>query len=206
VFAEALHMREIAADGRIVVDPAVQNLLPADRSCVIAAAHQGNWEIAASALPQFGGVGAGIYQTLKNPLVDAHVHALRAPFYPGGLWPKRGAAARESLKHVRRGGVLLTLADLRDVHGVKVPFFGRLAPTSTFPALAARVAGKPLFAAQIVREPGVRFRVSLREIPVPRTDDREADILAATTALHAAFEDSIRQHPEQWMWVHRRWG
>jgi KDO2-lipid IV(A) lauroyltransferase len=107
---------------------------------------------------------------------------------------------------VRDGGVLATMADLRDRKGVMVPFFGRMAPTSTFPALVARMTGAPLFAVEIVRRPGVRFVIALRAIEVPRTAERQADIEAATASLHAAFEDFIRRNPEQWMWAHRRWG
>lgn len=206
VFGEAFQLERIAAQGRVVIDPASVALLPADRRLVAAAPHQANWELGAAALRACGGVGGGIYQTLKNPLVDAYVRGLRASLYPGGLWPKKEEAARLALRHVRNGGVLTTMADLRDATGILTPFFGRPAPTSPFPALAARLTGAPLFAAAIVREPGVRFRVSLTEIPVSRTKDREADVAAATAALHAAFEASIRQRPEQWMWVHRRWG
>lgn len=206
VFAETFHLDEIVAQGRITADPASFAALPENRSFIAAAPHQGNWEIAVAGLLQFGGRGAGIYQRLKNPLADAYLRRMRAPLYPGGLWPKQDDAARLALRHLRRGGVLATMADLRDNTGVPTPFFGRPAPTSTFPAFAARATGVPLLAAEIVREPGVRFTISLTPVPVPRTQDRNADILAGTTALHAAFEASIRRHPEQWMWVHRRWG
>ena len=63
-----------------------------------------------------------------------------------------------------------------------------------------------LYAGEIIRKPHVRFLITLREIDVPQTADRDADILAATASLQAAFEASIRRHPEQWMWSHRRWG
>ena len=57
-----------------------------------------------------------------------------------------------------------------------------------------------------MREPGVRFRLGVERVEVPKTNDRDADVLAATTNLHAAFERTIRDKPEQWMWAHRRWG
>jgi KDO2-lipid IV(A) lauroyltransferase len=206
IFAEGFRIGDIIAGGRIEIDPAIAQMIPADRRFVAAAAHQANWELAAAALQEVGGSGAGIYQRLRNPLVEEYVRKLREPLYPGGLWPKQEDAGRRALRHVRKGGVLATMADLRDHNGVMVPFFGRMAPTSTFAALVARMTGTPLFAVEIVRLPGVRFRISLREIAVPDTDDRNADILAATAALHAAFEDFIRAEPEQWMWAHRRWG
>ena len=206
IFAEGFVIPAIIAQGRIEIDPKIADMIPADRRFVAAAAHQGNWELAAAALLQVGGRGAGIYQRLRNPLVEEHVRQLREPLYPGGLWPKQEDAGRRAVRHVRKGGVLATMADLRDRKGVMVPFFGRMAPTSTFPALVARLTDAPLFAVEIVRLPGVRFRISLRKIEVPDTDDRNADILTATAALHAAFEDFIRPNPDQWMWAHRRWG
>ena len=42
-------------------------------------------------------------------------------------------------------------------------------------------------------------------IPVPETNDREADAIVATAALHKQFETFIREAPEQWMWAHRKW-
>ena len=137
--------------------------------------------------------------------MDDYVRKLRAPFYAGGLWPKQGAAGRRAMKHLRNGGVLATMADLRDSDGLNVPFFGRSAPSSTFPALAARATGAPLLAVEIVRLPGVRFQLRLRQVPVSETEDRTADIEAATRALHGEFEASIRRHPGQWMWASRRW-
>jgi len=206
IFAEGFRIPDIVAQGRIELDPAVGQIIPADRRFVAAAAHQGNWELAAAALVRIDGRGAGIYQRLKNPLVEEYVRQMREPLYPGGLWPKQEDAGRRALRHVRKGGVLATMADLRDNRGVMVPFFGRMAPTATFPALVARMTDAPLYAVEIVRLPGVRFRIGLRRIEVPETEDRNADILAATAALHAAFEDFIRANPEQWMWAHRRWG
>jgi KDO2-lipid IV(A) lauroyltransferase len=206
VFAEGFHLEAIIAQGRLTLTPDSLDAMPADQRFVACAPHQGNWELAAAVLRLSGGRAGGIYQRLKNPLVDAHVRALRAPFYPGGLWPKQGTAGRQALRHLRAGGVLATMGDLRDSGGPMIPFFGRPAPTSIFPALAARLTDAPLLAAEIVREPGVRFTVRLTRVDMPRTADREADARAGTAALQAAFEATIRRRPEQWMWNSRRWG
>jgi KDO2-lipid IV(A) lauroyltransferase len=206
VFAEGFHLQEIVAEGRVALTPDSIAAMPADRRFVAAAPHQANWEVAAAVLRASGGRAGGIYQRLKNPLVDAHVRSLRAPFYPGGLWPKQGDAGRQALRHLRAGGVFATMGDLRDASGPLIPFFGRPAPSSIFPALAARSVDAPLLAVEIVREPGVRFTVRLARVETPRTHDRDADARAGAAALQAAFEASIRRRPEQWMWNSRRWG
>lgn len=211
VFAEAFHLREIAESGRITVDDneTWRQRFDEDKRAVICAPHLGNWELGASCGTLLGTPPAGIYQRVKNPLVNAYVQDLRLPFYPGGLFAKDDRAAQKSLRHVRRGGALATMADLRDWRGIPVEFFGRPADTSPFPALLARSTGAPLIAAALVRTPrgkeAVHFILHLREIAVPQTDDRDADVRAATENLQAAFEDFIRAYPGQWMWAHRRW-
>lgn len=202
-FAETFRLRELAASDRLSVS------LPDDftthkNACVVCAPHQGNWEIAvlavATARP------AGVYQRIKNPRVEARVAEMRRFLYPGGLYPKTPSAPRQLIRHAREGGTLALLADQRDMRGPCVPFFGRPTPSTPFPAMVARTLGIKLYAGEIIRKPHVRFVITLREIEVPQTADREADILAATASLQAAFEASIRRHPEQWMWSHRRWG
>jgi KDO2-lipid IV(A) lauroyltransferase len=206
VFAETFHLDEIAASNRIVIAENFRRMLPADHCFVAVAAHQGNWELGGASVVLAGAVPAGVYQRIKNPLVDAYVRELRAKSYPGGLFAKSDDAVRHVIRHVRRKGAVATMGDLRDNGGISVPFFGRPAPTSPFPALIARRFDIPLFAANIIREPGVRFRVELMPVAVPNTDNTEADIAAATANLHKAFEDSIRARPQDWMWAHRRWG
>ncbi|MDF2119135.1 lauroyl acyltransferase [Roseiarcaceae bacterium H3SJ34-1] len=206
VFAETFHLDEIAASNRIVLGDGFKPMLPADRCFVAVAAHQGNWELGGASIVLAGAMPAGVYQRIKNPLVDAYVRELRTKSYPGGLFAKSDDAVRRIIRHVRRRGAVATMGDLRDNRGIPVPFFGRPAPTSPFPAVIARRFDIPLFAGNIIREPGVRFRAELVPVAVPKTDDIDADIAAATANLHKAFEDMIRARPQDWMWAHRRWG
>jgi KDO2-lipid IV(A) lauroyltransferase len=204
-FAESFRLAEIAESDRLAFDlPESFRDDPAAR--VVCAPHQGNWEIAVLAVSCGKTQPAGVYQKIKNPFVDAHVRKIRSFLYPGGLFPKTHSAPRQLIRHAREGGTLAILADQRDMRGPRVSFFGQPTPSTPFPAMVARTLGLKLFAGQIVRKPGVRFEIKLVEIQVPQTEDRETDILVATAALQADFERTIRQHPEQWMWSHRRWG
>ena len=206
-FAETFYLAEIYASHRIDAADAMGLVQAYEaQGMVVCAAHQGNWEVAAMGLLRLGKAPAGLYRRVKNPRVDRFLKDLRAPYYPAGLFAKEPTTALKLMRLLKRGGCLAMLADLRDHMGLQVPFFGRNAPSTPFPAMMARNLGLPLFAGRIVREPGVRFRLSMEKIDVPVTDDKEADILAATANLQAAFERSIRAHPEQWMWAHQRWG
>ena len=71
--------------------------------------------------------------------------------------------------------------------------------------MVARQCNIPFVLITGQRMPGVRFKMRAAEIDMPRTDDRNADIFAATAAMQAELENSIRLNPEQWMWTHDRW-
>lgn len=209
VMAEGFLLDRLAADrSRLEDDDArlVAERLAEGRGLVAVSAHYGNWELGADVVRRAGFATTGIYKRLRNPIVDRMVRDLRAPFYPGGLEPRSAEAPRKLINAVRRGGALVILADLRNGRGVEVPFFGRPARSSTFPALAARLLDAPLMAGRVIRTKGVRFRFECETIAVPRTGDREADLAAATAAIMAVFERWIRERPELWMWGMRRWG
>ena len=125
--------------------------------------------------------------------------------YPGGLFDKSPMTSRALIKLARAGGYPCFVADLREGRGIAVPFFGRPASSNPFPALIARVAEIPLYAAAVVRTKGAHFVMRVEPVEVPRGGDRDADVLATTAALQARFEQFIRDTPEQWMWAHRRW-
>lgn len=206
-FAEAFHIGELFNSDRIAVDNAAAlAAFLAHGSGVVCAPHLGNWELIAAQAVRSGANAAGIYQKIKNPLVDAYVLSLRQPHHPGGLFEKSTATPRKALRHVGSGGVIFIAADLRNASGPSVPFFGRPAPSTAFPAMIARSMHVPLAVSCIVRLPNARFRMKFEAIDVPESQDRDADILAATTLIQAAIERFVRAHPEQWMWAHRRWG
>jgi KDO2-lipid IV(A) lauroyltransferase len=173
---------------------------------VMVSLHMGNWEINALAAAQKGLRLAGVYQRIKNPLVDALIRDLRVQFYPKGLYSKGHEAVKGLMRVVSEGDTVALLADVREGRGLKVPFFGRPAPSNPFPALLARGRHLPLVAARVLRVAPGRFSIHCELVPVPETDHREADIEATTAAIQAQFEQWIRENPGQWMWGHRRWG
>jgi KDO2-lipid IV(A) lauroyltransferase len=175
--------------------------------------HMGNWELAIWPLTLFGRRPAGVYRPLANPLVDALLRSRRARLYPGGLFgkgddPGKGGhrTARLMIDHVRRGGCMGFVCDHNDRRGVVVPFLGGQARFTPVPAMIARHVDARVWVGRCLRtgnEPC--FRMDIRELDLPRSDDRAADIQALTTAIFAQFEAWIREHPEQWMWWNTRW-
>ena len=107
---------------------------------------------------------------------------------------------------LERGAHVGMLVDQYYVRGVEVMFFGR--PTMANP-LIARLAQHfdcPIRGTRIVRLPGHRFRAELTEEIAPVRDaDGKVDIAGTMQAITTIIEGWVREHPEQWLWLHRRW-
>jgi Kdo2-lipid IVA lauroyltransferase/acyltransferase len=177
---------------------------------VVAGAHLGNWEISILPALAINAHPAGVYRIVENPYVDRYLRKKRSVLYPGGLFAAKGGESLTVIMqigaHVRAGGALGMLADLVDWKGVQVPFFGHLIYATTAPAWLARRAGTRLWAGRCVRiGKQSRFKISVEELKVPRTDNPHEDIQVMTADIQRHFETWIREHPEQWMWSNKRW-
>ncbi|HET8727369.1 MAG TPA: lysophospholipid acyltransferase family protein [Alphaproteobacteria bacterium] len=175
------------------------------RPLFLVGGHIGNWELAARGAGQMTPPAAVIYRAPNNRLLDPVIRCLRHT--PGLLQLRKGKeAAKGSIKLLNEGGTLALLVDQRLNAGIPVPFFGR--PAMTAPAiaqLALRFDGIVL-PVRVCRKKGARFLVIIEPpVELPRTDDRAADILAIMTEINAILERWIRDRPEQWLWLHRRW-
>jgi KDO2-lipid IV(A) lauroyltransferase len=176
----------------------------AKRSIVFVAAHLGNWELAPLSAGQYGLDVAFIYRAANNPLVDAMLARLRGGY--GELIPKGATASRRAMAMLRRGGHIGMLVDQKLNNGIAVPFFGRPAMTAPTPALLALHYDCDVLPARVERLGGAHFRLTVfPKLPLPRSGDRDADALALMTEINRLIESWIRERPEQWFWLHRRW-
>ena len=195
-----------AGDGRVEVRGLdnVERALAAKRRVILFSGHLGNWEIAALAGGQYGLDIAQIYRAANNPLIDVMLARLRGDL--GELIPKGAVASRRAVAALRRGGHLSLLADQKLNDGTAVPFFGREAMTA--PALAALALrfDCDVLPVRVERLRGAHFRLTVYpRLALPHSGDRDADTLTLMTEVNRTLETWIRERPEQWFWVHRRW-
>ena len=207
-FAEAFQLEALAKSDRIRIEqPEIFTALAASgKGAVFCSAHIGNWEVSTVPGLLHRLRTASVYQKVKNPWVERFLLDTRRFLYAGGLFPKDKNAARNMVRHARGGGSVAVMTDLRDWTGVKIDFFGTLAPTTQFPAHLAHLLDVPLYVGTAIRERGARFRIVVEPVEVRQSGDRDADVLAMTRDIHAVIERAIRAQPAQWMWGHRRWG
>ena len=176
--------------------------------------HMGNWELAIWPLTVAGANPAAVYRNVKNPYVDRYLRHQRRDLYPGGLFGKgkvEGSreegqkTARLIMDFVRKGGRLGLVCDLYDRQGLAVPFFGTPARSVAIPAMIARRVGARIWMARCVRiGKASRFKIEIKELKVPRTQNASDDVTWVTTEMQKQFEAWIREAPEQWMWSNRR--
>ncbi|HKM71141.1 MAG TPA: lauroyl acyltransferase [Stellaceae bacterium] len=209
VAAEYPHLRRIRVfepEGRVETRgfEYVDRAVAAGRRMIIFSGHLANWEIGMLAAVQYGISVAQIYRAANNPLVDRTITRFRGD--AGELIPKGAVAARRAIATLRRGAHLTMLADQKMNDGIPVPFFGRPAmTTSALAALALRFSCDVL-PARVERLGGAHFRLTVfPPLPLPHSGDSHADAAALMAQVNAILEAWIRDRPEQWFWVHRRW-
>ncbi len=171
--------------------------------------HIANWEMLPPAVAAYGMTLSSMYRGAQNPLVDRILIGLRRKALGGEvpMFAKGAAGARAALAHVNRGGYLGMLMDQKMNDGVPARFFGRDAMTA--PALAALALRLrcPVIPGHVERVGPARFRlVCEAPMELPNSGDRQADIAAVTQRVNDWLETWIRARPEEWLWLHRRWG
>lgn len=168
--------------------------------------HCGNWELMAQMHSLRGYPSGVVVRPLDNPYFDRLVTSLRSRY--GNKMIRKNGGMKDMLRVLSEGrsvGVLLD-QNVERASGVFVDFFGRPACTNKGMALLAaktRAAVVPMFTHRT--SPGKNVIICMDEIPLVDTGDKEADVRANTQNYTSAIEDFIRQHPEQWFWMHRRW-
>ena len=107
---------------------------------------------------------------------------------------------------LKANGHVAMLVDQYYVRGVDITFFGRKTRANPFLARLARHIDCPIHGARIVRLPGDKFRIDVtEEIPAVRDTNGEIDVDKTTQAINDVIEGWVREHPAQWLWVHRKW-
>lgn len=172
---------------------------------ILFSAHMANWEIACIATTYFDVPVGQIYRVAENPFIERLFQKMRSCI-SGKRIRKGRDGAREALLLMREGGHLALLVDQKMNEGMAVPFFGRDAMTPTAPARLALRFRCPVVPVRVERQPDVRFRITFfPPLDLPDTGDGDGDTRLLLTAINRIIEGWVRERPEQWFWVHRRW-
>lgn len=183
----------------------LKRILNKNKGAILVSGHLGNWELLGVSLALKGFKMNPIVKFQSNGLVDRIIQDNRRSLGMN-LIDKRGFL-RPILEAFKRNEVVSFLLDQSTYkNGVKVKFFGKEAPIPRGAAEFALKTGAPVFTARCLREKPGRYRVVVSdEIELIRTGDHQRDVQENTAMFIRLIEDVIREHPEQWLWMHKLW-
>ena len=182
------------------------DIFKAHAPAVIVTGHFANWEVMATVLTQSELPVHITYRKINNPHIDKRVRQQRQKYGTKSLVQKsthRGG--RELLEALKAGESVALLNDQKFNTGLSLPFFGEPAMTAQGAVRLALKTGRPLLPMAVTRIKS-RFIVTFYDpIELLSTGEREADVVAGVTQINQFIEARIRENPDQWFWVHRRW-
>ena len=194
---------------RIEIEPRTHELFAQLRldgkPALIFAGHLGNWELPALAAVAHGLDAAILYRRTNIASADRAIQEMRA-VKMGTLIPAGRDAPIRLAEALRSGQHVAMLVDQYLTNGVEVSFFGRKTKANPMLARLLRQIECPIHGVRIIRLPGHRFRAELSEEVKPaRNASGEIDIQGTMQAVTSVIEGWIREYPDQWLWLHRRW-
>ena len=208
VFGEYPYLSDIAKSHvKIENEHILDCLKESDKPAIFISAHLGNWEISGPALLKQLGISISpVYRAPNNPYIEKMIKDFRSLNGLMNSFPKSPSGNREMIKALKNGQHIAIIFDQKYNQGIPLPFFHDDASTSTAFADLAIKFDCPIIAGQIIREKGCDFRLVLHG-PIDMRDNnghtkKSHDIVHDMNQL---LEQWIKDNPEQWLWVHRRW-
>ena len=176
------------------------------QGAVLVAGHFGNWELMGGALAMAGYPVHAVVADQHNHDVDRIMNRHRE--YMGIKIIHLGAALRGISKALRAHEFVALLSDQNArSQGVFVDFFGRPASTPQGPAVFALKTGCPIIFGSAIRLPNGKHRLEIELVTHDHLSGgaTEENVKALTQLYTRKLEDKIREYPDHWFWMHRRW-
>ena len=176
------------------------------RGVIAPAGHLGNWELQAIASVPLVGTTAVVARPLDNPALDRRLVGLRTSTGNTVIYKQRALA--RIMKAIREGGIVAIVIDqnVQEKDGIFVRFFGRPACTTTVAAALALKTGCAIVPVRCLLQANGRYRMVYGPpVEWTATGGRDEDVAGLTQRLTSIIEDWVRETPEQWLWLHRRW-
>jgi KDO2-lipid IV(A) lauroyltransferase len=181
-------------------------LLEKKKGGLLLIGHFGNWELMALMSKVIGNPILVIAKPINQKGVDRWITEIRK--VTGlELIPPENATQKvvQALSQNRLVGILIDQRAKRS-RGVWADFFGRKVPTTPGLAVMAMRSGAPVVPVFIVRDGFQKHRLLIKEpIELVLTGDIQKDVEINTQRFTDTLEAMIRQYPDQWLWIHRRW-
>ncbi len=208
IMGEYPHLKNLEKSGRIEIENE-QILLEAakqDKPIIFITGHIGNWEVLPYVInKRLEEEMALVFRAPNNPWVDRLLKKMRYKGTKKQL-AKGSKGAKEIVKLLKQGQSVGMLVDQKMNEGIPLPFFGRNAMTVTSVAQLGLKYDCIVIPTYCERLEGANFKVRfLEEYELIKSGETQKDIEANMRNINEMLEGWIRDIPEQWLWLHRRW-
>jgi KDO2-lipid IV(A) lauroyltransferase len=186
-------------------DAPLREVLAAGKGALALTAHVGNFDLLCTIAPKFNFPTTIITKVIKNKAINDWWMAARSRF--GLKFLPAHNSYRQCLGALRKNEIVAFILDqnMIDTEGIFVDFFGKPACTSPGLAYMSAQSGAAVVPVFMIRLENGRHRVKVMP-PIPPPPDRKPETISHYTQLYTKIiEDVIREYPDQWIWVHRRW-
>ncbi len=175
------------------------------KGALILSAHLGNWDLLCTFVPRLGYPLTIITKDIRNKALNEFWMAIRERF--GLKFVPAHNSYRQCLHALKRNELVGFIFDQNMIadEGIFVDFFGRPACTSPGLAFMSAQSGAPVVPAFMVRQEGGRHVIRILPAIEPPPDRKPETIREFTQRYTRIVEDVVREHPDQWIWIHRRW-
>lgn len=185
----------------------LNNLKEQNAPFFIFAGHFANWDICLPRLLlEIDKVGVA-YRGTNNPFINDYVINLRKSL-GAKLFAKGTSGVKDLLWMIKNKYNILMLTDQKMNNGISVPFLSKDSMTAPAIAVIARHYNYPILPIQIKRiSRSAKFELIFYEaLEINKTDDKEKDIYNIMISINEYLSSWVEDAPEQWFWLHRRWG
>ena len=201
VAAEIFHEKQVVKEIKVVGREYPYKFYQVHKGGFLCSAHFGNWELpfAKCIAPDFK--INPVFRTGNNPYLNKILFGRREGIHI----PKGPAGARWMLQLLKEGQFVSILCDQKFREGLTVPFFGMPAQTATAIVTLAIKLDVPILMARCVWKKGKFYELEvLPPLKIPRGLPREKAEYEIMLRINQIYESWIREYPEQWLWIHRR--
>lgn len=177
-----------------------------NRGVILISAHFGNWEAMAITMGlQLKVPFSVVVKSQRNQLVSEWLNNLRSKW--GNKVVPLGISIRKVYQTIKEKNIVAMVSDQRGPSdGIRVNLFGRKASVYAGTAALALKTKCPVFFCVAVRQPDYSYRTHFYEISFDNLPENEDEKIIEISQRHTdLLEQQVREHPEQWLWMHKRW-
>jgi len=210
-FIEILYLPKISRQGlKAAVNCPNKELIETkfkeDKGVILLSAHFGNWEyVAASVALQLNIPFSVVVKPQRNPYVSDWMNKVRTRWNNDVV--SLGLSIRKIYQTLKEKKIVAMVADQRGPQeSIKVEFFGRKVSVHVGPVVLALKTGAPILYGIPVRQKDNSYKIVMHEISKDNLPEDDEEKIIELSQRHTAYLESfIREYPEQWLWMHKRW-